>query len=169
MFGTDSTGTSAVDRGSGGRQPNELRALSALAFEDLAHFPGGIRDMHLGIAERAFRNVGVASRPVQIIHDALSRRAYDGIAAGASRFGRAVDVAMEQRGIGDEVVLSTTRRGGALVAALNGLIGDQLERSGSDLHQPASVRVDGEAVALDSVSMAAAFPDATSRLVVFLH
>jgi pimeloyl-ACP methyl ester carboxylesterase len=125
--------------------------------------------MHLGVAERAFRNVGVASRPVQVIHDALSRRAYDAIASGASRFGQAVDAAMERRGVGEGILLSTTRRGSAVVAGLNGLIGDQLERSGSDLHQPASVRVDGGAVALDSASVAVAFPDATSRLVVFLH
>lgn len=151
------------------RRANELRALSALVFEDLRAFPGGIRDMHLGIAERAFRGVGPAGRPVQVIHDALSRRAYDAIGGGAALLGRAVDGAMEQRGIGEDVVLSTTRRGSAVVAALNGLIGDRLERSGSDLHQPASVRVDGEPVALDAGSLSAAFPDATARLVVFLH
>ena len=66
-------------------------------------------------------------------------------------------------------MLSTTRQGSALIAALNGLIGDRLERSSSDLHQPTSVRVDGEAVALDRGSLSAAFPDATARLVVFLH
>ncbi len=170
MLGTNSTGTSADDdHRSGSRRRNELRALSALAFEDLARFPGGIRDMHLGIAERAFRKVGVASRPTQVIHDAVSRGAYDAIASGTSLLGRAVDAAMEQRGIGEEIVLSTTRRGSALVSALNGLIGDQLERSGSDLHQPPSVRLDGEAVALDSASVAAGFPDATSQLVVFVH
>jgi pimeloyl-ACP methyl ester carboxylesterase len=143
--------------------------LSALAFEDLARFPGGIRDMHLGIAARAFRNVGVASRPVQVIHDALSRRAYDAIASGASLLGRAVDQAMSRRGVGEETVLSTTRPGSALIAALSGLIGDQLERSGSALHQPASVRVGGEAVMLDPASVGEAFPGAGSRLVVFLH
>ena len=170
MFGTDSTGAGeGGGSGSGVRQANELRALSALVFEDLRAFPGGIRDMHLGIAGRAFRGVGPAGRPVQVIHDTLSRRAYEAIGAGAALLGRAVDGAMEQRGVGEEVVLSTTRRGSAVVAALNGLIGDRLERSGSALHQPASVRVDGEAVALDAGSVTAAFPDATSRLVVFLH
>jgi pimeloyl-ACP methyl ester carboxylesterase len=170
VFGTDSTGTGeGGDSGSGVRQANELRALSALVFEDLRAFPGGIRDMHLGIAGRAFRGVGPASRPVQVIHDTLSRRAYDAIGAGAALLGRAVDGAMEQRGVGEEVVLSTTRRGSAVVAALNGLIGDRLERSGSDLHRAASVRVDGEAVAHDPGSVRAAFPAATARLVVFLH
>ena len=170
MIGTDSTGI-----GVGGdpqtevRGPNELRALTALAFEDLRAFPGGIRDMHLGIAERAFRGVGPAARPVQVIHDTLSRRAYDAISAGAERLGLAADAAMERRGIGQEVQLSTTRRGSAVIAALNGLVGDRLERSSSDLHQPASVRADGEAVALDAGTLSAAFPNATGRLVVFLH
>ena len=170
MIGTDSTSTGVGDDPEAGvRRPNELRALSALVFEDLRAFPGGIRDMHLGIAERAFRGVGPAGRPVQVIHDTLSRRAYDAISSGAARLGRAADATMERRGIGQEVLLSTTRRGSAVIAALNGLIGDRLERSGSDLHQPASVRVDGETVALDAGSLSAAFPDATARLVVFLH
>jgi pimeloyl-ACP methyl ester carboxylesterase len=170
MLGTDSTSTEVrEDPESRARRPNELRALSALVFEDLSAFPGGIRDMHLGIAERAFRGVGPASRPAKVIHDALSRRAYDAVSSGAALLGRAADTAMQQGGIGEEVVLSTTRRGSAVVAALNGLIGDRLERSGSDLHQPASVRVDGEAVAIDAGSVSAVFTDATPRLVVFLH
>ncbi len=170
MTGTDLTSTQASsDPDTGGRRPNELRALSALAFEELRGFPGALRDMHLGIAERAFRGVGPAGRPAKVIHDTLSRGAYDAIGSGAARLGRAADATMQWQGIGEEVALSTTRQGSALIAALNGLIGDRLERSSSDLHQPASVRVDGEAVALDRGSLSAAFPDATARLVVFLH
>jgi len=170
MIGTDSTSTGVgSDPQAGVRGPNELRALSALAFEELRDFPGAIRDMHLGIAQRAFRSVGPAARPVQVIHDALSRRAYDAISSGAARLGLAADAAIDRQGIGQDVQFSTTRRGSAAIAALNGLIGDRLERSGSDLHQPASVRVDGETLALDAGSVSAAFPDATARLVVFLH
>lgn len=163
--------TAAVCRGTGApaRRPNELRALGTLVFDDLQAFPGAIRDMHLGIAERAFRGVGPASRPVQVIHDAVSRQAYGAVATGAALVGRAVDAAMEQLRIGEDVTLSGTRRGSALVGALNGLIGDRLERSGSELHQPASVRVDGEAVALEPDRVSAAFPQASPRLVVFLH
>jgi pimeloyl-ACP methyl ester carboxylesterase len=170
MTSPDSIGTCVgEDRETGGRRRNEVRALSALGFEELRGFPGGIRDMHLGIAERAFRGVGPAGRPVQVIHDTLSRRAYDAISSGAALLGRAADAAMERQGVGEETMLSTTRPGSAVIAALNGLMGDRLERSGSDLHQPASVRVDGEAVALDAGSLKAVFPDATKRLVVFLH
>src|SRR5947209_121222 len=150
-------------------RPNELRALSALVFNDLRAFPGAIRDMHLGIAERTFRRVGPFGRPVQVIHDELARRGYEAVGSGAALVGRAADAAMSRRGIGEALRLSTTRSGSALISALNGLIGDQLERSGSDLHQATSVRVDGEPVAIDTQSLGVAFPGATSRLVVFLH
>jgi pimeloyl-ACP methyl ester carboxylesterase len=169
MTDTDSTSSQVGGDPETGGRPNELRALSALAFEELRGFPGAIRDMHLGIAQRAFRGVGPAGRPAQVIHDALSRRAYDAIGSGAARLGRATDETMQRQGIGQEVVLSTTRQGSAMIGALNGLIGDRLERSRSALHEPASVRVDGEAVAIEESSLSTAFPDATPRLVVFLH
>ena len=98
MTGTDLTSTQAgSDPDTGGRRPNELRALSALAFEELRGFPGALRDMHLGIAERAFRGVGPAGRPAKVIHDALSRGAYDAIGSGAARLGRAADATMQGR------------------------------------------------------------------------
>ena len=170
MTGTKLIRAAGSDTSEPGRsRRNEVRALTAFAFDELRGFPGGIRDMHLGIAQRGFRSVGPFGRPAQVIHDELSRRAYDAIASGTGALGRAADAALEKRGVGQDVLLSTTRRGSALVAALNGLTGDRLERSRSELHQPASVRVDGEDVALDTGSLRAGFPDATPRLVVFLH
>jgi pimeloyl-ACP methyl ester carboxylesterase len=164
--GMDSAGSGGGLRGSAA---NEVRALSALAFDELHSFPGAIRDMHLGIAERAFRGVGPAALPVKLIHDALSSGAYGVIGAGASGLGRAADAAMERRGIGEQTSLSTSQKGSFGLAVLNGFIGDRLERDGSALHQPASVRMHGERVGLDESSLRDAFPQATSRLVVFLH
>jgi pimeloyl-ACP methyl ester carboxylesterase len=149
--------------------PNEVRALSALAFDELRSFPGAIRDMHLGIAERAFRGVGPAGRPVQLIHDALSSRAYGAIGAGASALGKAADTAMERRGVGERTSLSTTQKGSFGLAVLNGLIGDRLEREGSALAQAASARMHGERIGLDEPSLRDAFPQATPRLAVFIH
>ena len=150
-------------------RPNELRALSALAFDELRGFPAAIRDMHLGIAQRAFRGVGPAAAPVRVIHDAVAQRAYGAIGSGAAAVGRAADRAIDRRGLGLGFPLSTTRSGSAFIGALNGLIGDQLERSRSDLHQPPTVRVDGEAVPLEPGPVGAAFHDATDRIVVFIH
>src|ERR1035437_2837064 len=152
-----------------GSAANEVRALSALAFDELRSFPGAIRDMHLGIAERAFRGVGPAGHPVKLIHDALSSRVYGAIGAGASGLGKAVDAAMDRRGIGEQVSLSTTQKGSFGLAVLNGLIGDRLERDVSALAQPASARLNGQRIGLDELSLRDAFPQATGRLVVFMH
>ena len=151
----DTAGHGGSDSGAALRTPNEVRALAVLAFDELAGFPGAIRDMHLGIAARAFRAVGPAGRPVQLIHDALSRRAYGAVGRGRGRDRAARPTSRSgQAGIGEEVRLSRSRHGSAAIAALNGLIGDRIERTGSDLHRPASVRVGGEAVALDADSLA---------------
>jgi pimeloyl-ACP methyl ester carboxylesterase len=162
-------GDAGASRQAAAQRPNEIRALSALGFEELQGFPGAIRDMHLGIAQRAFKGVAGSGRPVQVLHDAISRRAYDVISSSAALLGRVADATLELQGIGEDAALSTTRGGSAVVAALNGWMGDRLERAGSDLHQPASVRLRGEVVRLDADSLRAAFPDATSRVVVFLH
>ena len=137
LAGSDAGGRSPEQA----HRPNEVRALSALAFEELRGFPGAIRDTHLGIAARAFRGAGAASRPVQVIHDAVSRGVYNALGAGAGLIGRASDAIAENERIGANVRLSSTRGGSALVGALNGLIGDRLELLESDLDQGTSVRL----------------------------
>jgi pimeloyl-ACP methyl ester carboxylesterase len=74
-----------------------------------------------------------------------------------------------RRAPADDRAPSSTPRGAFLLGAINGLIGDELEREGSALQQPMSVRMGGEPVAADPGALAAAFPDATGRLVVFTH
>ena len=166
MASTDSTGTGGGVEGSA---PNEVRALSSLAFDELHGFPGAIRDMHLGIAERAFRGVGPAATPVKLVHDALSGGVYGAIGAGTAMLGRATDAAMERRGIGEQTSLSSTQAGSFGIAVLNGLIGDRLEREGSALHQPTSVRMHGKRIEPHRSSLRHAFPNATGRLAVFIH
>jgi pimeloyl-ACP methyl ester carboxylesterase len=148
---------------------NELRALNRLAFDELGGVPRGIGQIHHGIARRAFWAVGPLGRPVKLAHDAMSRGVYSALGASSSLLGRASDAAMARRGIGENLALSATRPGSAMLGALNGLIGDALEREGSALHQPAAVRVDGDPVPLDRESVRARFPDATPWPVIFLH
>jgi pimeloyl-ACP methyl ester carboxylesterase len=168
------TATTSIDQSDGderpgGSAPNEVRALSALAFDELRSFPGAIRDMHLGIAERAFRSVGPAATPVKLIHDALSSRAYGAIGGGVSGLGKAVDAAMKRGGVGENISLATTQKGSFGLAVLNGLIGDRLERDGSALAQPVSARMRGRRIGLDEPSLRDAFPQASGRLAVFIH
>jgi pimeloyl-ACP methyl ester carboxylesterase len=148
---------------------NEIRALSDLAFRELSDFPGAIRETHLGIAARVFWGVGPGARPVQRIHDALTNCAYGAVGTGLSLVGHAADVAIAWRGVGEEVELSSTPPGAAVIGVLTGLVGDRLERDRSGLHQPVSVRLRGRRVGLTRSALRDAFPAASGRLVVFLH
>jgi pimeloyl-ACP methyl ester carboxylesterase len=67
------------------------------------------------------------------------------------------------------VPLSSTPRGAAVIGAVQGLRGDHLEAESSPLHAPMAVHVAGAPVPPEPAALAAAFPQASSRLVVFLH
>src|SRR5204862_2407743 len=135
--------------------------VNRLVFAQLGGTPRGIGPIHHGIAGRAFRAVGPLGHPVRLAHDAISSGAYSALGASSSLLGRAADAAMARRGVGEDLALSTTRPGSAMLGALHGLIGDELERDGSALHQPAAVRVNGEPLPLDAESVHRSFPDAT--------
>jgi pimeloyl-ACP methyl ester carboxylesterase len=93
-----------------------------------------------------------------------------GTIGGATRLlGMAAEVGVASRAERDARSLSMSPRGALVLGVLNGLIGDRLEEEGSDLQEPMSVRLDGRPVELDPGTLAATFPDARPRLVVFLH
>jgi pimeloyl-ACP methyl ester carboxylesterase len=146
---------------------DEAGELTRLGFEELGGLARSIGTMERGIAARAFRWVP-AGRPIQRIHDTISRGVSGGLGTAASAAGRGAQTLVERRPRGERT-LSATPRGALGIAVLNGLVGDRLEREGSALHQPMAVRVDGLPVAPERRALARAFPAATPRLVVFLH
>jgi pimeloyl-ACP methyl ester carboxylesterase len=137
--------------------PDELRALTRLTFQELGLAAGGIGEVHRAIADRAFGPVG--SGLPRMLHDTIAGGVYAGLKSAADATGRAAAVAVGSRG----PALSATPKGATVLAVLNGLRGDVLEREGSDLAEPMRVRVDGRPVA------PADFPAAGPRVVVFVH
>jgi pimeloyl-ACP methyl ester carboxylesterase len=150
-------------------QADEVRSLAKLGFGELGGAIGGIGQFHRGIAERVFWALGPMGTVAKFAHDGISTGVYAGLRGATSALGRGADAALALRDAPAERVISTTRSGAAGLAALTGLIGDTLEREGSDLAEAMAVRVDGRAIALDEDGLARAFPRATGRLVVFLH
>src|SRR5829696_5290527 len=144
----------------------ELRALTVLGFDELRQASGGLGSIQRAVAGRVFQAVGPGAALVRPVHEAVTRGVYAGLGLGTRAVGMATAAAVATR---DAPALSTTPRGSALIAAVTGLRGDALEAEGSPLCQPMAVRVNGEPVALDTDALGVAFPDATPRLVVFLH
>jgi pimeloyl-ACP methyl ester carboxylesterase len=144
----------------------ELRALTLLGFDELRQATGGIGSIQQAVAGRVFRAVGPGAALVRPAHQAVTRGVYAGLGLGTRALGMAAAAAVGAR---EAPALSTTARGSAVIAAITGLRGDALEEEGSPLVQPMAVRVAGEPVATDPDALAAAFPEATPRIVVFLH
>ena len=145
----------------------ELRALTVLGFDELRRASGGIGGVQQAVTGRVFRAVGPGAALVRPVHEAVTRGVYAGLGLGTRAIGMAAAAAVGRR---DAPALSTTPRGSALIAAVTGLRGDALEAEGNPLCQPMAVRVGGEPIsAADPDALRDAFPEATPRVVVFVH
>jgi pimeloyl-ACP methyl ester carboxylesterase len=144
----------------------ELRALTVLGFDELARATGGIGQVQRAISGRVFRAVGPGAALVRPVHQAITHGVYHGLGVGTRALGLAAGRVAGRR---SGRPMSSTPGGSALIAAIAGLTGDALEEERSPLAQPMAVRVGGEPVAAEPGALAAAFPEATGRIVVFLH
>jgi pimeloyl-ACP methyl ester carboxylesterase len=151
------------------RPANEVRALAALAFDELARVSGGIGDIHKTIASRVFAGVGSGGAVVRFAHDAITSAVYTGVGGCTSLVGRSAQDAVGLLRTLPERPLSPTPLGGGLIGVIDGLIGDALERDGSDLQEPMAVRVAGRVVPCEPAAVTRSFPTARPRLAVFIH
>jgi pimeloyl-ACP methyl ester carboxylesterase len=150
------------------KDADEVCALTRLTFEEVARGVSGIGGFHGAIATRVFNHVGRRGM-AGFMHDAISAAVYNGVGACMNSVGRAASHALAMSGSRPERSLSPTPLGGGLIGAIDGLIGDELERKRSVLQEPMAVRVDGRVVGCERSALQRAFPRATPRLVVFVH
>jgi pimeloyl-ACP methyl ester carboxylesterase len=149
------------------RRDDEARALVRLGFDEFHGFTRSVGTMEREIAARTFRYVP-AGKPIGLIHDTVANGVVGALGGATAAAGRAAEALVARRRR-PQRPLSATLPGGLGLAALNGLVGDRLERERSPLQEPISVRVDGLPVAPERDALARAFPEAKPRLVVFVH
>ena len=151
-----------------GYGPARTTDVAALALDHVDRLiVGTVRDMHRAVASRAFRATRlVGGRVPESVHDAAATSLYGAI-SGFLRVSSAGIRAMATRGIGRPV--ESTRRGRQIVAAVNGLIGDELRMLDDPQAIVMAVRKDGVDVPVTGWQVAEAFRGGSSHLVVFLH
>jgi pimeloyl-ACP methyl ester carboxylesterase len=153
-------------------QPGVLDALSLLSQVADELVVRTVRDTHVAWVDRVHgllrrpRGPGARPGPGERLHRGIADGVYAGLGGGLRAVSRGLGAAADH-GVGPR--LEADPRGRFLTAAVNGLIGDRLERERPRMAIPMAVRRDGADVALDAPSLAAAFPDASGRVVVFLH
>jgi pimeloyl-ACP methyl ester carboxylesterase len=150
--------------------PGLLDALSLLSEVADELVVRTVRDTHLAWADRVHgvtrRTTGGASALPELAHRGIASAVYAGLGTGLRAASRGLD-AVAATGVGPR--LEARPEGRFLSSAVNGLIGDRLERERPRLAIPMAVRVRGRDVPPERDALAAAFPDATGRLVVLLH
>jgi len=144
----------------------EVRAAGELA----AHAVGGtvtiVGDMHQAVTRRMERYLPRPARTAIRLHGAAVAATYlavERVARTAVRAG--ADVVSRRSGRPP----SQTPFGRAVQPMLNGVWGDTVAQRGPALAVRMAVRVAGRDVPLDAGSVAAAFPQATGRIAVFVH
>lgn len=150
----------------------EVRALGRLALNEIGNAASGIGGIHKAISNRVFAGIGLGlgstAQPVKVIHDAVTDIVYSSITESARAGGYVAGKTLDIRTT-DNTPPSETVRGAVLIGILQGFIGDVLEADRSPLAGEMSVRVDGTPVPMAAEPLAAAYPHASSRIVVFLH
>jgi pimeloyl-ACP methyl ester carboxylesterase len=150
-------------------QAEELRALGDFAGGAAAGLASQVREVHQGIAERVFGTLGPLGQPVRAVHDRVADGAYAGACSLTAAVVRGGAFAISLTRPDDAPSITGSRPGRLAIGALNGAWGDLLHSRSSPLETPMAVRRRGRDVPLDATSLAEAFPDATGRLVVFVH
>jgi len=142
--------------------PTVLDALSLLSevADDL--LVKTARDTHLAVLDRVGRVTG--SRGA--FHRGIAGAVYGGLGLGLRAASTGLDK-VAATGAGPR--LEDGARGRFVSSAVNGLIGDKLVAERPQLAIPMAVRLNGADVDLGPGALAAAYPAATGRLVLFLH
>ncbi|MGE5286126.1 MAG: esterase/lipase family protein [Micromonosporaceae bacterium] len=172
--------------------PAEFRALGRLGGQAAAGVASRAERVHEAVADRVFRQIKEVSAPVRFIHDTVARGVYLGVKSACEAAGVAGGEIMSKLGadgdpppaghrwfnsqvsysrvnLGVGVGVGRAPLGDTALAALNAVAGDRLGNDVAPLAIRMAVRKAGRDVGLASEELAEAFPEATSRLAVFVH
>ena len=142
--------------------PSLLDAVSLLAEVADEIVVKTARDTHLAALDR----VASVTRGRNALHRGIAGAVYGGLGLGLRSASAGLDK-VAATGVGPR--LEDGVRGRFVSSAVNGLIGDRLLRERPQLAIPMAVRLHGADVGLEPDDLAAAYPEATGRLVLFLH
>jgi hypothetical protein len=159
------------ERGSVTPRPhNDVRALVSLAGSVADRTVlDTTQDLHRAISRRTFRAIP-GSAPVRRVHDTVSDAVYAGVRLGLRGLARAGGIVADLAA-GDREVrwLEGSPGRGTALAVVHGIVGDQFPDAHPELAFPLSLRSGGRDVPRTPDGLAAAFPDASGRVAVFVH
>jgi pimeloyl-ACP methyl ester carboxylesterase len=146
----------------------EIRAGGQLATRTLADTVSHVERVHRAVAGRTFALTAPVSLPARVIHDVIATGVYTLIRETGLAAGLVTSQALGAAA-GSVFPAGSTPRGNLALAVLNATLGDELADQGSPLAIPMAVRCVRADVVPRRASLEVAFPEATSKVAVFLH
>jgi pimeloyl-ACP methyl ester carboxylesterase len=146
----------------------DLRGASRLAIEATTGVADVVEAMHHGIAA----GPAVLGRPLEGPVRLLTRPIFGSVRGVTRLVGSGIDAALARLEPVAAALLGERTPGvgrEALVAALNGVLGDHLAESGNPLAIEMRLRRDGRPLELDAEALGLAFPQASRKLLVLVH
>jgi hypothetical protein len=145
----------------------DLRGASRLAIEATNGIADLVEAMHHGIGA----GPAILGRPLEAPVRRLTRPIFASVRGVTRLVGTGIDAALARLAplVAPLVGERTPGAREALVAALNGVLGDHLAGSGNPLAIEMRLRRDGRPLELDAASLRLAFPQATRKLLVLVH
>jgi len=147
---------------------DELRGAARLAVDATRSVADLVEAMHLGIGA----GPSILGRPLEGPIRLLTGPVYGSIRGVTRLVGAGVDLALAQLAPIVAPLLGDGAPGlerEAIVAALNGVLGDYLEESGNPFRIEMRLRQGGHPLELDRHALRAAFPGAGPKLLVLVH
>ena len=163
------------------------RGAVMLAAEAVDHLTARVHEFHRAISDIPFGTldrvpaVNAGSRPTRLVHDGITDGVYGVIRAAAKGVFDVADQLLRRAESTRRLALPApatpaltdgrphARVQDDLVAAVSGLVGDHMAARRNPLAIRAGVYYNGHRIALTPDALAAAFPQATPRIAVFVH
>jgi hypothetical protein len=143
---------------------DDLRGASRLAVEATAGVTALVEEMHRTIAGGPDALGRPLALPTKVVTDVV----YGSIKGVTRLVGAGIDGALAQL----TPLLGRSTPGPereAVLAALNGVLGDYLDETDNPLAIRMALRHDGHPLELDDAALAATFPEAQSKVLVLVH
>ena len=144
--------------------PSDLRGASRVAIDAVIGLTGLVEAMH--------HNIASASKPLGKTPGGttggITRLAYRTVRGVTRLVGGGIDIALAPLDALLEARESSSTRD-AVIAALNGVLGDYLAATRNPLAVSMQWRSQGKPVGADTTALAAAFPKASGKVLVLVH
>jgi len=147
-------------------RPSDVRALTRLLTDAVVGGTDITEAVHAAIAERM--GIRWLERDAERM-GGISGLVYRSVRTVTNGIARATDVVLDRTEPFIDEQRPTSGQREAVVAALNGILGDYLVATGSSLATPMELRRDATALSLQPHALEAALPEATAWPIVWIH